>query len=192
MRRRLTTEEFISRAKEIHGCWYGYDNVEYINDYTKVLITCPVHGNFEQRPSSHLQGNGCPKCAGNYPSYTEDFIRKAKQIHGDKYSYDRVNYVDVSTKVIITCPIHEDFEQEAGSHLQGKGCAKCAGNKKSSTQEFMRKAKQVHKDKYGYDKVDYFSCHSKVTITCLVHGDFEQQPNSHLQGQGCRKCGWKQ
>ena len=122
--KKLTTEEFVRRAKQIHGNKYDYSKVEYINQSTKICITCPEHGEFWQLPSQHLSGNGCSKCAGFCDS-TEDFILKAKKIHGDKYDYSKVNYVSMRDKICIICPEHGEFWQYPFDHVNEHGCPKC-------------------------------------------------------------------
>lgn len=126
--------------------------------------------------------------AGKPLKTTSQFIDDAIRIHGNKYDYDKVIYVNKNTRVIITCRTHGDFEQVANNHLQGDGCAKCARNKKKTTRSFIEAAMLIHGDTYIYDKVEYVNKDSKVTITCRVHGDFEQRPGSHLRGAGCAKC----
>ena len=123
--RKLTTEEFIERARRVHGDKYDYSEVEYVNNHTKVKIICPKHGIFEQVPSSHLSEKGCQICAGNIRLTTEGFVAKAKQVHGDKYDYSKVDYVNAHTKVKIGCPKHGIFVQEANTHLRGGGCSTC-------------------------------------------------------------------
>ncbi|HTA26500.1 MAG TPA: DUF723 domain-containing protein [Bacteroidia bacterium] len=189
--KRLTPFEFIEKANLVHGNRYGYSKIGHVYSSEKVTITCPTHGDFEQRPNNHLRGQGCIACNLSKKLFPEEFIERAIQKHGDKrYNYDKVKYFDNHTKVIITCPTHGDFEQTPKAHLRGNGCPNCFGTKKSSTKEFIEKAKQKHGDnKYNYDRVKYLGIHTKVTITCLTHGDFEQTPISHLQGRGCTKCG---
>lgn len=62
MSRRITTEEFIDKARRVHGDKYGYDKVEYVRNSDKVKMVCAKHGDFEQIPNHHLQGRGCPEC----------------------------------------------------------------------------------------------------------------------------------
>ena len=124
---------------------------------------------------------------------TENFIEKAKRIHGDKYNYNKVNYVDWKTKVCIICPKHGEFWQRPNGHLTGKGCMRCAKEKLSAAfklteEEFIEKARNVHGDKYDYNKVVYVNNHTKVCIICPKHGEFWQTPMKHLAGQGCSKC----
>lgn len=109
---------------------------------------------------------------------TVDFIENAKNVHGDKYDYSKSNYTGRHNKLIIICPIHGDFEQEAGAHLSGCGCPKCANehrndNKRMSTEEFIKRAKYIHGNKYDYSKVNYKNLESKITIICPEHGEFE-------------------
>ena len=185
---KLNNETFIKKAREVHGDKYDYSKVDYKGNKKEVIIICPVHGEFKQKPNAHLNGHGCPKCSHNQKSDSNEFVKKAKKIHGDKYIYDKVEYVNNKVKVCITCPIHGDFWQKPNSHLGGCGCPKCGGKKKSNTEEFIEKAKSVHKDKYDYSKANYVNVKHPVVITCPIHGDFLQTPNDHLNGCGCSKC----
>ena len=192
------TNKFIQKANAIHNFNYNYDKVDYIGGHKKVIITCKEHGDFEQEPSAHLARQGCPTCgknrAHNSQKYTlEEFIEKAKNIHKDTYCYDKVNYIDNKTKVIITCKEHGDFEQLPHNHLFGKGCYDCKNEKISetktlTTQEFIEKAIKVHGYIYNYDKVNYVETHDKVIIVCSIHGKFKQHPSNHLRGSCCPKC----
>ena len=197
-KRSKTFEEFINQAKEVHGDKYDYSKVEYKNNHTKVCIICPEHGEFWQTPKNHLNSQGCMKCKlkeqGKRLKYTtEKFIEKAKQVHGDKYDYSKVNYVDSHTKVCIICPEHGEFWQKPDNHLNGWGCKKC-GLKISSekqtltTEDFIKRAKEIHGNKYDYSKVNYIDTKTKVCIICPEHGEFWQTPNNHLHGYGCKKC----
>ena len=136
---RKNTGWFIEKAKLIHGDKYDYSKVEYINRRTNVLIMCPIHGEFYQNPKSHLNGHGCVECARIKSTYlksnTNDFIEKARKVHGDIYDYSKVEYVDRKTKVTIICPIHGEFLQIPYSHLRGAGCIKCKNNKISNSRK---------------------------------------------------------
>ena len=97
--KRLTKEEFILKARQIHGWKYDYSKVEYLNNRTPVCIICPEHGEFWQTPSLHLRTNGCKKCTSSENGdkrklKKNDFIKKAKEIHGDKYDYTKIEYKD--------------------------------------------------------------------------------------------------
>lgn len=189
MSKKLTTEEFIQRAKEIHGDKYDYSKVEYINAHEKICIICPIHGEFWQKPNNHINGYGCSKCKYEDRCLTtENFIEKAKQIHGNKYDYSKVNYINAKTKVCIICPIHGEFWQTPSNHLSGFGCIYCGRTYKHSTEEFILNARKIHGNKYDYSKVNYITNNTKVCIICLEHGEFWQNPSDHLSGKGCPKC----
>lgn len=138
---KYTTVEFITKASQLHDNKYDYSKVIYVNSRTKVDIVCPKHGVFKQLPSSHLYGNGCPKCAREWSDAhkqhhtessrrsrgmtTSEWIAKAREVHGDKYDYSRTVYVNQRTDVEIICPIHGVFTQKADSHIRGCGCRLC-------------------------------------------------------------------
>ena len=123
-------KDFIKDAKLKHKNKYDYSKVIYKNKKTNVIIICSVHGEFEQKPYLHLSTNGCKKCNivnGLYSKKkksTEQFIIDAKKIHGDKYNYSLVDYVNNKTKVKIICSIHGIFEQRPDTHLNNN-CYKC-------------------------------------------------------------------
>lgn len=119
----------------------------------------------------------------------DKFIKKSKLKHFDKYDYSKVNYINDLTKVNIICKKHGNFEQRPKDHCSGRGCRKCFHDKLSyTTDKFIEKANDVHEDKYDYSKTKYIDSKTKVIITCKDHGDFEQQPNNHIHGNGCIKC----
>lgn len=127
----LTTETFKEKAREIHNGKYEYTLAEYKKRHAKVKIQCKVHGIFEQTPNNHLRGHGCPKCKSDklsqvHASTLSHFIKKAKEIHGDKYNYSKVKYKNRHSKVEICCEIHGYFMQNANDHLNGRGCPECA------------------------------------------------------------------
>lgn len=189
------TQIFIEKARAVHGDLYGYDRVAYVRSKDNVFINCTKHGYFEQTPKGHLKGYGCASCGRASAAIKQsqeakdNFIKKARAKHGDRYDYGRVVYVRNGDKVTITCRSHGDYDQIASSHLRGKGCAKCSRTRVYSTQEWIQKAVDVHGDKYDYGSIDYFrNSKDKVTITCKEHGCFEQIANDHLSGSGCPSC----
>ena len=198
MGKKLTTEGFIERARAKHNNYYSYDLVkDYKNSYTKVVITCPVHGPFEQRPSTHLEGFGCRKCgyAKIKRATTNEFVVRAKEIHGDLYDYHATRYTGSADPITAICAKHGEFTQSASEHLRGRGCQKCgnartaAANTKSLV-SVLETFKQVHGDLYNYDQVQqYTGIQNKITILCRQHGPFKQTPHSHLKGHGCPRCG---
>lgn len=191
--RRLTKEEFIEKAKVIHGDKYDYSKVEYTKNNVPVTIICPIHGEFWQIPNAHLRGQGCRYCglkkkADKRRTKLEDFVKQAIKIHGNKYDYSKVNYKNNRTEITIICPIHGEFQQTPGSHLRGCGCTECAGRHKWTTESIVIEFKKVHGNKYDYSKVNYNGIDNYVTIICPIHGEFQQTPYHHLQGNGCRYC----
>ena len=195
-KRAYSFADFLSLAKKKHGNRYDYSKANYINYKTKICIVCPKHGEFWQKPTEHVQGKGCPKCGGSVKSTADDFIEKARKIHGSKYDYSKVVYKNSKTNVCIICPEHGEFEQISNSHLRGGGCPICAQqmrirNTRDTLQDFIKKAKQVHGNKYDYSKVNYVNSGTEVCIICPEHGEFWQKPVTHIQGSGCLKCGGK-
>lgn len=185
--KKITNEEFVQRINNIFKGKYDTSKVNYINSKTKVTLICPEHGEFKATPNHLNAGHGCPHCANRYVS-TSQFIEKARKVHGDKYDYSRVNYVNNHTPICITCKEHGDFWQIPYSHLAGNGCPKCNGGVAFDKDEFIRKANEVHNDFYDYSQVDYKNAITKVKIICPKHGEFWQRPSCHLKGQGCPKC----
>jgi hypothetical protein len=253
-----TIEQFIEKAKEIHGEKYDYSQAVYINKSTKIKIICPEHGEFWQTPANHLQGRGCVKCCTHGKKYAidylpnierlhpelkpkldnnnqnqiiltcpihgeysklaknvlrkfecpecrverlrndlfdernKDFIRKAKEIHGDVYDYTKTKYKGFEEKLTIICPKHGEFEQQASVHLAGCGCPECGNEKlrkvKVNEEHLIKRFKEKHGDKYDYSNVKYEIGGQKVEIICKKHGSFWQVPYSHMHGAGCPIC----
>ena len=191
---RYTTEIFINKAKEIHGEVYDYSKVNYIDSKTKIIIICKQHGEYSQAPNKHLQKQGCPKCMCYEKSNNKEFIEKATKIHGDKYDYSKVEYINSQTKVIIICKMHGEFLQVPNSHLQGYACKECgyeitADKLSTNIEDFIIKAREIHGYKYDYSKVEYINCNTNIIIICDKHGEFQQTPSTHLNSTyGCPSC----
>ncbi len=131
---KYTTEEFICRAKEIHGDKYDYSKTIYIGLDVPVDIVCPQHGLFAQAPRGHLKGGNCPYCTKEKRRIDktlsqEEFIRRAILTHGSKYNYSKVKYINQKTNVCIVCPIHGDVWVNPYNHVRGTECPKCTPNK---------------------------------------------------------------
>lgn len=190
----LDSEKYLNSFLEVHGKRYDYSNVVFGNSESKITIGCRKHGDFQMTPRTHKNGHGCPHCARVKRSATKienaskSFISRARQIHGHKYDYSKVEYVKAKQSVTITCKVHGDFHQTPVSHLQGKGCAKCARNRKLTRSEFINRANRRHGLKYSYDSVIYKNTYTKVTITCPVHGEFKMEPDRHMRSDGCPEC----
>jgi hypothetical protein len=190
----LTLQEFIERSKIIHDNKYDYSKSIYKNSATKVEIICPIHGPFYQKPNSHLNGRGCNLCSHNNTQHSaEMFFIRANDIHHQKYNYSLVIYKNARTKIKIICPTHGVFEQTPDSHLQGHGCSKCRDvqlsiEKRFSTPLFIEQAEALHGNKYDYSLSEYVNAKTHIKIICPTHGIFEQIPDDHLRGNGCKTC----
>ena len=119
----------------------------------------------------------------------EDLILEFKKIHGDKYDYDKVNYINSKTKVEIICSEHGSFLQRPMDHKNGTGCPECGKLKavrvkNNIIEDFVK----IHKDTYDYSKVQYINNRTNVEIICKKHGSFFQRPLSHRAGSGCPNC----
>ena len=183
------TDIFISKAINIHGNKYDYSKVDYINAKTKIMITCKVHGIFEQTPSNHLSNYNCQKCSNNFKLNTQTFIEKANQIHKNRYDYSIANYINTDISVSIICKEHGEFKQIPDFHINRKcGCPKCSNNVKLCLFEFITKSNKIHNNTYNYSKVDYINNKKQVIIICKKHGEFTQQPFVHLSRHGCPSC----
>lgn len=197
---RLTTDIFIKRSNDIHKNFYDYSKTNYINYDTKVIITCPIHGEFNISPNKHLLGQGCPKCryiksANGRRRTLENVIEKSNEIHKNIYDYSLITeYKNDRVKYPIICKKHGIFYQTMNNHICFKeGCPICGRlksdlNRKYSQEEWIEKAKNIHMNKYNYSKVNYKGSNEKVTIICPIHGEFEQLPTNHIYGQGCPIC----
>lgn len=196
-------ETFIDRSSVIHRNKYNYSKVIYLTARKNVTIVCPIHGEFEQTPSRHISGRGCPVCGRSKPGkniikkINMNFTLRCTEIHGDKYNYSKSIYKGNSKHIEIFCNKHKSFfTQTAGSHLSGAGCPKCGiettrDSKVKTTKHFIERAKVVHEDRYDYSKSNYKSCEENITIICPTHGNFEQTPGNHTnigKQQGCPRC----
>ncbi len=189
--KRHNNEIFIAKANEIHGeGTYCYSLVDYEGNNIKVKIICPKHGKFEQTPNGHLsQGQNCPKCANEALRMTqEEFIAKAKSIHGDVYDYSEAKYKTTQTKVRIKCIKHGiTFDMTPNMHisLRCSGCPRCAPIGYSMKQlkwlSFMEsyyKINIIHKGSVGYEyaipstKYHADGYHEATNTIYEFHGDY--------------------
>jgi len=199
--RSLTREKFLEKSKLKHGDKYDYSLVCEVSSFKDIVtVICPTHGAVEVQAREHYTSTGCTVCgrkksSDKRRSSTEEFIKKAIAVHGDKYDYSKCVYITSKDKMEIICRKHESvFLQDANGHLRGNGCPKCKWDKILEakfigTEEFIRRSKTVHGDKYSYDRSNYIGYQLPITVTCGIHGDFEATPDNILHGSGCSKCG---
>ena len=196
---KLTLQDFVDRARAVHGDKYDYSKVIYAHSKNKVKIICPEHGLFEQRPNDHINKKcGCNICGckftGEKTSITTfEFIERAKLVHGDRFDYSLVEYKNSQKNVKIICREHGVFEQKPNNHLNGSICFKCGLKNRSDKRRdtldiFVSKSRAIHGDKYDYSDVEYVNSQTNVKIICQEHGAFLQLPNHHVKGVGCPFC----
>lgn len=201
--KKYTQEKYVEEVKNIYGDKYDYSNTIFTSLKDMIEVYCNKCGSFFRvSASKHLYNHhGCKLCSKEKMSFdrksnTTEFVEKAKKIHGDKYDYSQVNYINCDTKVKIRCNrCGKYFMQTPNSHLRGSGCNNC--NRKEAldkiklkkAKEFVEKAKEKHGDLYDYSLVDYQDAKKVVKIICnRCHKVFYQTPNNHLRGQGCSYC----
>jgi hypothetical protein len=200
----MTTEKFIKEARIVHGDKYDYSEVVYKSTHDKVIINCPIHGDFEQSPANHLRKQGCDKCADSLNGFrqrksTEQFINEAKNIFGNEYNYDKTHYITNQTKVIITCKIHGDFFKTPLKHISSKqGCPKCAEingreKRKVTLSGFLKKVEVKFDDNFDFPKIQRqfngIKSKDKITIICKKCGtEYNLAPFIFLRSNGCTKC----
>lgn len=191
-------ENFIEKAIKVHGDKYDYSKVEYIDYLTPVCIICPKHGEFWQKPNTHLGGSGCQKCGKEERAQshmklkytTEEIIQKAKEKYGDKYDYSEVVYRGARKKItIIFKETGRKYEITPDSLLnKGFNCKRDLG---LTTEDWIKKAKHAHGDKYDYSITEYRGSKKKIKYICPKHGVIEQYPDNHLR-YGCRFCSYEE
>lgn len=197
---KLDQISFEKRAIETHGRKYNYSKSVVKKKNDKVIIICSLHGEFEQLPGNHIKGQGCPMCAqisrGDKQRYSLDkFISSVKKVHGDKYDYSHVDYLNSQSKIEIICPIHGSFIMKANSHSNGQGCPTCGrieakNNIALDYSLFIERAIKNHGAQYIYDESSYKNYTSKMRIECSIHGWFEAKPHAHISMKsGCPSCG---
>ena len=198
--RKKTTETVIRELKELYGDFFDYSKLIFNGSQKKFCLICPEHGEFYIRYDKIIKGQGCPLC-NKEKRETEKirtYIERAKMIHKNHYQYDYANWDNINNKVKIICPEHGEFFMTLNNHINMKqGCPKChfekqKGNFKISTEEFIKKAKSVHGDKYDYSETVYNGLKNKVKIICPEHGVFEQVAYDHLRGFKCKECKHKE
>lgn len=196
-----TTEEFIIEANKVHNNKYDYSKTVYTGANNKVIIICPGHEEFQQKPSNHLRGsNGCHICGHQGRKNTintEQFIKQAQSIHGtEKFDYTKTIYTRMEDKINIKCIKHDKtFQQNPRNHLKGlNGCTECNGQTPITLEKFIKKSKQKHGETtfdYSLIKPEQIkNMHSKIQLKCNKHNKtFIVSINSHIRGaKSCPDC----
>jgi hypothetical protein len=158
--KKINTQEFINKAIHRYGDKYQYESTIYTKMANSVTVVCKIHNTFSVRAGDFLSGkSACQKCSGKERITQEYFIQKAEKVHNGIYNYDKVQYINKSTDVIIICYKHGEFKQTPYAHLIKNGCFKCgieksACKRKKTKEQFIEKAIKVHGNLYNYDKVE--------------------------------------
>jgi len=124
-------DAFIEAATTRHAGKYDYSRVaeKFVNAHTKVTIGCSEHGDFDQEPNEHKRGQRCPDCSGRRNSRASvrgaRFTARAIDLHGTRYDYSAVVFVDQHTDVTIVCREHGPFAQRPTNHLDANGPSGC-------------------------------------------------------------------
>jgi len=201
MPKSINIGEFIKRSRISHGDKYDYSKVIYKNQYESIIIICPIHGEFEQIPKSHMNGSGCKKCSYDDSKKRYTGVKKIHRLNKDiiinrlkriyNYNYDNCEIEGSGNDTIIKniiCPTHGSFNKRLNNHLrQNQGCNICGSNK-LNIEEFIKRSNIIHQNKYIYSKSNYKNYKTKIEIECPKHGTFTQNPDKHLTGQGCPDC----
>jgi hypothetical protein len=195
--RRLSVEKFKDKV-------FDLDEFDYVDMKTKGVIVCPSGHRFNVSPAVHLRGDGgCKDCANKkvgqmFSDSQEEWIKKARLTHGERFGYEKTDYRGQKEKVIITCrTCNTDFEQNPTSHaIGGCGCPTCgieaSRNAKFLTDEDNRnkilECSNIHNNKYTYPNIFRKDDRLFINVDCPDHGVFEQRLDHHLNGHGCYKC----
>lgn len=187
----------IEDCNKIHNFRYDYSKLDSLRLSDYQIISCPIHGDFRQRLSKHLEGQGCKECGklksiGNRRAGIDSFISKANKVHNNFYDYSKSIYINSITPLEIICPVHGSFWQRPDCHTnRGHKCPKCSIKLSRDTLKvFIAKSNEVHNYIYDYDKTEYTNSRTKVIVTCSEHGDFKVKPCEHINNKtGCPECG---
>lgn len=187
-RKKYITKDFILECNKVHENKYNYSKTNYSGNRDKIIIICPIHGEFEQRAYNHKSGQGCPKCKlDNQRLNSKTFLKKFKSRYNRNYELID-EYVDYKTKIKIKCIKHGEFLQSPEGLMKGYQCPKCLEESKPNLKSFIEKSIEIHGNRYDYSKVDFINNRTKVNIICSEHGEFTQRPSDHYYGNGCPIC----
>lgn len=142
-----TVEEFETACKRIHSNKYVYTG-DFTDTLSPVTVICPVHGRQKQQAFRHMKSLGCPSCGKEASSLKrrttkEQFLDRARTLHGDTYQYDFEGYASQKSYVKITCKLHGIFNQTGDTHLRGSRCPICAGTVSNGQIELLEYIKSL-------------------------------------------------
>jgi hypothetical protein len=194
---------FLERANKKFNYKYTYDIASYICAKTPIEISCPIHGSDKIRPDTHIQSEtGCSDCQSALTLQRRQkitlisFLSDCKKKHGDKYGYDKINFITRRDKITVKCPVHEYVEINGYAHIDGRGCPKCvdlipAVDKEVRGAAFIRNSKDKFHLKFDYTEVRYVNQSTPIILTCIDHQErYEIAPIKHLYSKygSCKVC----
>jgi hypothetical protein len=195
----MDTETFIKRAQAKHNNFYNYDKATFQGSLKNLIVTCPVHGDFAIQASRHINnGAGCSKCGfirrvKKCTTPLDVFLEKtSKKPNFENYDFSLVNFKNKKEWVTVICKKHGEYKTKP-RYIDNSaffGCSQCKCESRTfTTDTFIEKAKQIHAERYLYDRVEYKDSHTEVTLICKTHGDYICKPYVHLAGGGfCPSC----
>lgn len=198
--RKLTTNDWIAQARAKHGLKYDYSKSVYEGADELVTILCPEHGEFQQRASRHL-AYGCKACGDSRKGSNKtlggaEVLRRIHEVHGSRYTFPRwgEEYAKVTSHVTAVCSKHGPFRIKPVKLYGGQGCRLCGRDSTKSAQldgldVFVKKAREVHGDRYSYSSAVYVNATTPLEVVCREHGPFQVRPNNHVNAKsGCPRC----
>lgn len=193
---KLTQEDIIKAFHYKHGDDFDYSDVVYVDVHTPVKIRCKKHDCiFYPTPKNHKNGGKCYYCGreAQIEKAKKDvnkFKQEVKELYGDRYNCDLVDYKNNKTPVILICNEHGEFKKRPDAILQGVACKKCSNRTKSNDKEiFIQEAKKIYGEKDDYTDTEIISSKHKIEIRCIKHDlIFIKDIETYLGGWGCPQC----
>lgn len=183
----MDKQEFIEKMNEMYPDFdFSKAEFEKVTDYVEII--CKKHGSFKRKVYNCLKGNvRCPDCF--LEERRNSFLETAHKIHGDRYDYSQIEYVNKTTPIKIICKEHGPFMQTPETHRDGYGCSLCSGKRKPTTEEWVDSVKHLYDGRYDLSKVQYIDNKTPVEVVCSKHGSFYPIPNNYRKGiSGCPRC----
>lgn len=206
MKKKTLSEFIVNFNNKYPKKCFDFTNSIYVDTHTPMEVICDRGHHFNIRPCDLLSGGGCSECYGNKKMTKETFIQEANYVHNNYFSYKNCNFTNVSSPVIVTCPIHGNITVKASNHLNGANCKYCSKEgikhkitkrkkknhttKKVTFEDFCQKVKNRYDDKYIINSdTNFIDYKTKITVNCQEHGEFQITPSHLLGGRGCPTCG---
>ena len=192
--KKLTTKEFIQKARQVHGNKYDYSMVEYKGSQEKIKIICPIHGIFLQKPNGHLLNHGCSFCGSSVKTQATENKTKLFLSNFENIDFSKCEIKGQLEQSKLYCIKHGYFNKMLNNMFPSKQCNpcyQCEREKKNDIhkKKFIEKSKIIYNNKYDYSQVNYTGIHNNVIVICPLHGAFNTIPNDHMRGKSaCPVC----